>query len=116
MSETRSMTSQEKGLLDILLSAEFQGKHEVKCQLEDALVETLDENGSLRFTVTCLILANVFRRVPIEAQALDSDGAWIHLLLHVVNGKVAELEIYKDDSTPVTSDLMSVEWELAIYE
>ncbi len=37
----------------------------------------------------------------MEAQAPDSDGIHVHFLLHVVSGFAAELEIYKDDGTPI---------------
>lgn len=40
--------------------------------------------------------AKVIRRIPVEAEAEDSDGATIHLLLHVVDGYMKELELYRD--------------------
>jgi hypothetical protein len=52
------------------------------------------------------VLAPVKRRVPVEAWYLDVnskplDGPFVRILLHVLDGKLSELEIYKDDSSPV---------------
>ena len=47
--------------------------------------------------------ALVKRRIPIEAEGLDSDGVKVHFLLHVLDGFMAELEIYREDSKPVLS-------------
>jgi len=41
--------------------------------------------------------ATVTRRVPVEAEAPDSDGVAIHVLLHVPNGYLSELEIFRED-------------------
>ena len=40
-------------------------------------------------------------RIPVEAEAQDRDGTMIHYLLHVVDGWMNELEVYKDDSSRV---------------
>jgi hypothetical protein len=39
----------------------------------------------------------VHRRVPIEAVADDIDGMTIHVLLHVVDGYIDGLELYRED-------------------
>ena len=39
--------------------------------------------------------ATVLRRIPIEAEADDLDGMTIHVLLHVINGCIDELELYQ---------------------
>lgn len=44
-------------------------------------------------------------RIPVEAELPDNDGVSIHVLLHVVNGLLAELEIYKDDLSPIQESL-----------
>jgi hypothetical protein len=43
----------------------------------------------------------VIKRVPVEAEAKDEDGAVIHMLLHVVDGRPVELELFKEDGTTV---------------
>ena len=65
-------------------------------------MRVIDEYGSLRFDVKTDIKAPVIKRIPVEAETEDADGVPIHLLLHVVDGKVAELEVYKDDGSPIT--------------
>jgi hypothetical protein len=42
----------------------------------------------------------VVQRIPVEAEAKDEDGTVIHALLHVVNGRPTELEIYSESGTP----------------
>jgi len=39
--------------------------------------------------------------VPVEAQTLDRDGTPIIVLLHVLNGRVTELEIYRVDGREI---------------
>ena len=55
----------------------------------------------MEFAVDDGQLAEVTRRIPVEAEAEDSDGVSIHFLLHVVDGVVHELEVYREDSGPV---------------
>ncbi|MBI3837747.1 MAG: hypothetical protein HY288_07410 [Planctomycetia bacterium] len=83
-------------------------------QAQDILVETIDSNGSLRFAVSSDIEAPVTKRIPIEAQFLDTDGIWIHALLHVVHGRLTELEIYKDDSSNVIKAPNAADWEILL--
>jgi len=81
-------------------------------QVQNATVVPIDSNGSLRFIVDSSVKAGVTKRIPVEAQHLDSDGIWVHALLHVVDGQISELEIYKDDSSPLVSDVDVNEWEI----
>ena len=46
-------------------------------------------------------LTAVVQRVPVEAEAEDIDGVTVHVLLHVIDGYIDELEIYRDDSAPL---------------
>jgi hypothetical protein len=45
--------------------------------------------------------AVVEKRIPVEADAVDEDGIHVHFLLHVVKGFAKELEVYKDDGSPI---------------
>jgi hypothetical protein len=45
--------------------------------------------------------AKVSRRIPIEAEGKDIDGVKIHILLHVVDGFMDELEIFREDPEPI---------------
>jgi hypothetical protein len=41
-------------------------------------------------------------QVPIEAKSIDSDGMGITVMLHVVDGQLYELEIYRLDGEPIS--------------
>jgi len=43
------------------------------------------------------VAAHVARRVPVEAELEDVDGVTIHVLLHVVQGFLNELEVFRED-------------------
>lgn len=88
--------------MDCLLDCDFPGRDAIVQQLVDCSVRTIDENGSLEFQIVSPIKASsVQSRVPTEGEAEDSDGVIIHFLLHVVNGVLQELEIYKEDNSKV---------------
>ena len=110
----RTLGAAERQLLERLLSVDFPGRHELLLQVETALVEPIDSEGSLRFVISSNVAAPVVRRIPIEAQCQDADGMWIHALLHVVKGRISELEFYKDDSSPIIRMPTRDEWELVV--
>jgi hypothetical protein len=97
----RPLTLKEKELLARLLSVPFVGRDALKEQVNHISVKTIDVEGSIQFNVTSGGLAHVLRRVPIEGEFEDSDGMTIRVLLHVVSGRLSELEIYKDDSSGI---------------
>jgi hypothetical protein len=98
----RSLSNHEKEILDALLnSLDFPGRVDILEQLTNAQVEQIDPGGSLRFIISSDKVAFVKSRIPVEAEFLDTDGVHRHILLHVLNGKIDELEFYKDDSSPV---------------
>jgi hypothetical protein len=82
--------------LEVLLAADFPGNTALKEQISRAMVRQIDADGSLKFSVSGGQLAEVVRRIPVEAETVDSDGLTIHLLLHVVDGLMNELELYRD--------------------
>ena len=100
--EWRPLRLSEYAVLDRLLSKPFAEDAEISVQLASAQVQVIDVSGSLRFQVNGP-LAHVQNRVPANARYLDEPGddysPHVHLLLHVVDGKLHELEIYKDDGT-----------------
>lgn len=97
----RPLREDEQAIIDRLLSVEFQDRDLISKQVEQSMVRRIDENGSLEFKVLVDLSANVQRRIPVEGQIPDADGTLIHILLHVVDHRVKELEIYKDDSSKV---------------
>jgi len=101
MNSLRPLTDWERRLLLRLLEPAFPGRDALRQQIEHVRGRAIDENGSLDLECETTTVAPVEKRVPTEGQAIDRDGTTIHYLLHVVAGKVKELEVYKDDSSRV---------------
>jgi uncharacterized protein DUF6984 len=101
-SNFRQPTQFETGYIRRLLTADFQGKQEISNQLNAARVRVIDDDGSLEFEGrNDWPVATAEKRIPVEGEAPDADGILIHFLLHTVKGLVKELEIYKDDGSPI---------------
>jgi hypothetical protein len=100
----RQPTPRERRLIEKLLSVDFPGRDDLRGQMESAEVSDIDDVGSLHFLVSGPP-ASVASRVATEAyyydkEADDFDPA-VHVLLHVVDGKLHELEVYKDDGSSI---------------
>jgi hypothetical protein len=73
-------------------------------QLTGAEVARIDDYGSISIRPAGARLENSaepMRKVPAEAQSVDSDGVHVHFLLFVRDGWLCELQIYKDDGSPL---------------
>jgi hypothetical protein len=97
----RALDTRESQLLKKLLSHDFPGRDELREQVPFVLCRTIDEDGGLSLKCSAGRPAPVLCRVPTEGTCADLDGVQIHVLLHVVDGFVNELEVYKDDSSRV---------------
>lgn len=97
----RPLERWERQLLLRLLGPSFPGRDELRNQVGSLRCSPIDQNGSLDLLPSSALLARVEKRVPTEGEAVDVDGVTIHYLLHVRDGKLKELEIYKDDSSRV---------------
>jgi len=109
----RSPSFSERSVFQMLLNAEFRGRREVGEQLRDAKVFELDQDGSLTLR-TSGPMAEVAARIPVELTYLDADDQKAHVLLHVIDGFVNELEFFREDSghvqsIPSEANLMAVE-------
>lgn len=103
-SVVRELTAEETRITARLLEAEFASASEVREQARRSSVRAQDYGGVLVLafdTSAGLPTARVKHRVPVEAQAPDADGVMIHLLLHVVDGVLTEIEIFREDSKPI---------------
>lgn len=104
----RQPTDNERRLIEKLLSRDFPGRDALRVQLEAAHVLTIDKEGSLQFRASGPS-ADVKHRVLAEGYYLDRDGVEngpvVNVLLHVVDGMLNELEIYKDDGSAVERTL-----------
>jgi hypothetical protein len=100
-SEFRQPTAMERGLLERLLEADFPGRGELSPLLRNVLVRTIDKDGGLELQSQVEGKAQIVKRVPVEAEGKDEDGAVIHMELHVVDGRLVELEFYREDAETV---------------
>lgn len=97
----REIRAEEATLLERLLVREFPGSAELREQLRTISVAEIDADGSLRLSTRASIRAAVSRRIPVEASYVDRDGVRVHLLLHVVDGYLDELEVLRADSASI---------------
>lgn len=102
---SRRLRPHESAIMERLLQDPFPGRDELRAQIARSRVKSIDEYqdqyGSIEFEVKTGRKAKVSQRVPVDGRANDVDGVPIEFLLHVVNGTVTELEIYKADGSPI---------------
>lgn len=97
----RPPSAAERDLLQRLLDVDFQGAEALSRQLGNTLVEPIDRDGSLRLRPVEATPVTVSRRIPVEATYVDADGVVVHVLIHVIEGVLNELEVYREDSGDV---------------
>jgi hypothetical protein len=97
----REPTALERELIATLLRPEFPGRDVLVKQLESAQVKTLDADSSLTIAARIDERAEVVQRVVVEAWATDTDGMLIEFLLHVIDGRLDEFEVFRADSKPL---------------
>src|ERR1700753_137989 len=98
----RPPSAAERTLLAAFLRAAFPGGPALAEQLQEVRSRRMEADGSLALEPSPGVLrADVIRRIPVEAELEDTDGATIHLLLHVGNVLIHELAVYKDVVSPV---------------
>ncbi len=106
--ESREPTQQELQLILKLLEEDFTGRDELLKQTENLKVRSIDgDDFSILLVPELVSKAFVYDRVPVEASYFDTPedkarNMQTRVLLHVVDGLLAELEFYKDDSTSIT--------------
>jgi len=103
--EYRRLTDAERTIGERLLSQDFPGRDELLVQWRQCRACTIDEDGGLAFMVDDSAAAPVSCRIPVEARYVDRDGMEVSVLLHVVAGKLNELEIYRSDSKRIIDRL-----------
>ena len=95
------LTVDAQRILSALLAAQFNGRVQIAKQIESARGRVIDKEGSIGLQAPDGPRTDVERRIPVEAEAEDADGRTFHILLHVVDGYIAELEIYTEDGLPI---------------
>lgn len=111
----RKPSEYESAIFAQLTSIDYPGKDIVKKQLDNCHVTVIDEFGSLRLRTESTEKAMVQTRVPIEGTGSDADGFLIHYSLHIVNGFVDELEIYKDNLAKIIKPILPQELRLMTF-
>ncbi|WP_428940190.1 DUF6984 family protein [Fontivita pretiosa] len=108
----REPTSGEQAMLMKLLERPFPGRDALLTQVPRCRVRTLHQDGTFEIYVAGgLEAGNVNQRVPVEVRDADDDGVPVDILLHVVNGRLAELEIVKLDGSPIRKTLDPNKWQ-----
>ena len=93
----RELTVHERRLLSALVAQQFPGSAELARQLEFAKVRPIADDDSLDILIGDGPPASVDRRIPVEAAVEDLDDVTVHILLHVVDHFMNELEVYRED-------------------
>jgi hypothetical protein len=101
-SDLRPLNNAERAILARLLEGIFPGREPLLTQSLGITGRRIDTNGSLALHPGGPSpKADVVRRVPVEAEFEDGDGVIVHVLLHVLDGYLNELEIFREDSAAV---------------
>ena len=102
----RLPTDGEIRVVKRLLGRSFPGASELLKQLDTMLVRNIDADGSLQIVVQDNMPMALTSSVPTNGRYFDSDardegGPAVNVLLHVKNGRLCELEVYKDDASKI---------------
>jgi hypothetical protein len=94
----RALVEEERAILEFLLAEGFPGRDELRAQL-DHLVVTGPACACGCESVALAVErrappAAVDERVPTEALGRDAQGTEVGVLLHVIDGYMAELEFF----------------------
>ena len=107
----RQLQANEMRLLEKLLDHEFPGRDALRVQLSSVTARQIDENGSLELRYGGDSLTDTDFGCPTEGTCTDTDGGKIAVLLHVKNGRMRLLELFKQDGSTIlrapTADALS---------
>ena len=115
----RALLPDERSILEFLLSKDFRGVDQLIAQLEHVSV-TGSSCGcgcdSVGLAVEPSVSpAQVDERVPTDAFGRDAKGIEVGVVLHVIEGYMADLEFYSTSDAhpfgrPVVDSLRLAEW------
>ena len=102
----RPLSSIERHILNRLTSVVLPDGDFLKRQVDACLVRTIDEFGSLEFSVSSNERYDDADGPLVTAQQEDVgtvplQGPYINFILFLRGGMLTELQIYKDDGTPI---------------
>ncbi len=98
------VTEIERGLLAKVLEAGEPSLRDVLLhQAESARITWVESRGqpAILFSVPASLPRASSSGVVAELERVDRDGVRIHVLLHVSEGLLAELEVYREDGDAV---------------
>lgn len=99
------LRSWEGLVLTEMLAADFPGASELRTQARTARVHvTRADVPRVVFEVDPQATpAEVRYRIPVEAAIGEEGDACVHCLLHVVRGRLDELQFYREDGQPISN-------------
>lgn len=97
----RQLASNEMRLLEKLFDHEFPGRDDLRRQLPSITARQISENGTLDLRYEGDSVADTVVGCPTEGTCEDIDGGVIAVLLHVKNGRMRLLEIFKEDGSEI---------------
>lgn len=127
LEDWREIGHRERALLMHLLRGDFQGKAEILEQIGSMEVRRISVTGSLELRSRgplAIVNDNDARssrandHIPIEGfyddeapnrKSIFRIARLVRLALHVTNGRISELEIYKEDGSPILNDPFEVD-------
>ena len=106
----RPLTQEEEVVLKLLLNKNFKGIDVLRQQISNIRVVGICGCGCRTIDLEIIHKGTLSqykenKRVPVELELKDTDGCPIMVLLHVVEGYIAELEILRADSQPIQGSL-----------
>jgi hypothetical protein len=97
----------ELAVINKLLEKGFPRRDDLLAQLKDLMVKTIDSEGSLSLKVNPPVAPMQLRGRTVaegyysDEEVSSSEGPQVHVLLHVLDNRLVELEIYKDDGSAI---------------
>jgi hypothetical protein len=118
-SAMRALIPEERAILELLLTKRFPGRDQLLARLDDVLVTGSSCScgcDSVGLAVSrSAPQATVSERVPTDAFGRDPSGVEVGVLLHVIDGFMAELEFYSTTDAsgfgrPTLDSMRLAEW------
>jgi hypothetical protein len=101
----RPLSDYEKAVLERLFEVDFPGREELKEQVSHAAASLIRGTGdnyrSINMQTSSDRIAAVKDRVPVIGMTKDEGGGHVEILLHVIEGKIHELEFVRMDGEPM---------------
>jgi hypothetical protein len=101
----RPLSEYEKAVIERLFEVDFPGREELRDQVSRAEASLIDDTGdnygSINIRTATDRKAVVQDRVPVIGTTKDEAGGHVEILLHVIEGKIAELEFVRMDGAPM---------------